>query len=282
MKRTGALLTIIGALALPTVAQAQIRHHPLRCKTGYVKRHVQRRHGRIVVRCAAKHQTTPTAKPPVVAPAPAPSAPPVTSTTATTIIALVNRSSDVSDTALPQIAQALQTQVNRDLAPAYANVSATGLDFTPTPVPPVIVLPVGSDQTPPAGAWTLTIMYVTDTQQMGYHSIRTDGTPYAEVSTETGVSPTRPWTMTASHELLEMLTDPRNNEQAIGPNGIGYAYEVADPVEATSYTIDGIVVSDFVAPNWFVTGASAPWDYASATPGPLQCATGGYVGTNRS
>src|SRR6266487_1107390 len=66
------------------------------------------------------------------------------------------------------------------------------------------------------------------------------------------------YTTTLSHELLEMIADPGVNLYAIGKCRIGgrsrtglFGLEVCDPVEANSYRIQGVKVSDWVVPEWF-------------------------------
>ena len=57
--------------------------------------------------------------------------------------------------------------------------------------------------------------------------------------------------VTASHELLEMMIDPGAQLWAQNTNGCFYAYEMCDAVEDEEYEIDGIAVSDFVHPSFF-------------------------------
>lgn len=68
------------------------------------------------------------------------------------------------------------------------------------------------------------------------------------------------WTVTLSHEVLEMVVNPRNNRLVIGPPDerevFFYAEEICDPVDADSYTINGVQVADFVLPSWFVPGSA--------------------------
>jgi hypothetical protein len=72
-----------------------------------------------------------------------------------------------------------------------------------------------------------------------------------------------------SHECLEEAVDPTADKWIKMPDGKEVAFEVADPVEADEYpipvTILGqtrqVVVSNFVLPSWFDTGAVAPFDY---------------------
>ena len=54
-----------------------------------------------------------------------------------------------------------------------------------------------------------------------------------------------------SHEVLEMFIDPNCNLWANDGRGSAYSFEVCDPVEAPTYTVNGISVSNFVSPAWF-------------------------------
>jgi N-acetylmuramoyl-L-alanine amidase-like protein len=93
------------------------------------------------------------------------------------------------------------------------------------------------------------------------------------------------WTVTASHELLEMLGDPDINLTALvqssDTTGRLYAYEVADPCEADSYgyTIGNTFVSDFVFPAWFESFAPAGTrlDQQGQIRKPFEILPGGYI-----
>lgn len=66
-----------------------------------------------------------------------------------------------------------------------------------------------------------------------------------------------------SHEILETLHDAGANGWAEKQDGSGLmgALETADPVQNTYYkTSGGVYVSNFVLPNYFIPGASGPWD----------------------
>ena len=54
-----------------------------------------------------------------------------------------------------------------------------------------------------------------------------------------------------SHEVLEMFVDPNCNLWANDGKGSAYSFEVCDPVEAPSYAVNGVSVSNFVTPSWF-------------------------------
>ncbi|MGB1014164.1 MAG: hypothetical protein ACPG4T_08535 [Nannocystaceae bacterium] len=65
------------------------------------------------------------------------------------------------------------------------------------------------------------------------------------------------WTVTLSHEVLEMLVNPRTDRLVRGPapyqggKNTLYVEEICDPVSARKYELDDISVSDFVYPGWF-------------------------------
>jgi len=84
----------------------------------------------------------------------------------------------------------------------------------------------------------------------------------------------------ASHELVEMLVDPATNMMTTGPDPtLIYAYESADPVEALSFKVDGIPMSDFVYPAYFETfrqPGSVQFDYMSKVTQPFQILADGY------
>ena len=95
------------------------------------------------------------------------------------------------------------------------------------------------------------------------------------------------WSLTASHELLEMLADPNINltvlVQAADTARTLYTYEVCDACEADNdgYEIGVVKVSDFVFPSWFEdfrTRGSTQFDQTNRIQSPLQLLSGGYIG----
>src|SRR5512135_775495 len=110
-------------------------------------------------------------------------------------IAVINASTAVSDDEVRTAAAALQIQVRRDFAPAW------GIDADLTVVP--------RGETPEAGAWWLVILDTSDSAgALGYHDLTPEGLPLAKVFAQSALKLGFQWTITASHELLEMLADP--------------------------------------------------------------------------
>jgi len=85
--------------------------------------------------------------------------------------------------------------------------------------------------------------------QQGDHTTLTpDGLPQSKVFVKTTFKNGDLVSVSASHELVEMLADPAINLMTMGPNAkTVYAYESADP----AYPVKGIPMSDFVYPSYF-------------------------------
>jgi hypothetical protein len=77
-----------------------------------------------------------------------------------------------------------------------------------------------------------------------------------------------------------MLVDPAINLLSTGPDPkIVYAYESADPVEAFSFKVQGIPMSDFVYPSYFEEfhkPKSVRFDQMNKVTKPFQILSGGY------
>lgn len=92
---------------------------------------------------------------------------------------------------------------------------------------------------------------------IGYHDANNRGLPYGFVFTEIAKAVDEPWSVTLSHEALELIGDPEVNVLAAGPHPakpnqvVYFWYEMCDAVQAESYDIDGVAVSDFVLPLYF-------------------------------
>jgi len=86
--------------------------------------------------------------------------------------------------------------------------------------------------------------------------------------------------VSASHELVEMLVDPAINMMTNGPDPkTMYAYESADPVEALDFPVKGIAMSDFVYPSFFERFRkpnSVQFDQMKQVTKPFQILKGGY------
>jgi len=92
---------------------------------------------------------------------------------------------------------------------------------------------------------------------LGYHETNLRGIPYGFVFTELSRELGENWTVTLSHEVLEMLGDPEANLLVQGPHPGGASrtvfhwFEMCDAVQSETYKIDEVEVSNFVLPLYF-------------------------------
>ena len=108
-----------------------------------------------------------------------------------------------------------------------------------------------------------------------------DGHPFALVQQSSG------WSLTASHECLEMLCDPLGNRVKAGKSPkpkqgrVEFLVEVCDPSEADefAYVVNGVIVSDFYTPDYFAPASSsgARYSFTGAIKKPRQVLKGGYL-----
>jgi hypothetical protein len=169
---------------------------------------------------------------------------------------------------------ALQQQVTNDFHPVW------GIDAE------LKMIPQGTPATP--GTWWLVILDDSDQAgALGYHDLTPDGLPLGKIFAASDLKAGDSWSVTASHELLEMLADPNINltvfVQDANTTGTLYAYEVCDACEDDSfgYKINNVLVSDFVYPAWFENfreEGSTQFDQMNQIKDPLALLTGGYIG----
>jgi len=117
---------------------------------------------------------------------------------------------------------------------------------------------------------------------LGYHDKTPAGLPFIKVfvkpTTEAGVS----LSSVLSHEIVEELINSEIDSLALIDNNDGTGtlvpQEGCDAVQANTYEVDGVQVSDFVLPSYFDTQSPGPWDYLGALTGPMPAlAAGGYT-----
>ena len=189
-------------------------------------------------------------------------------------VSIINASDVVSDAECRALTDALQIQVSRDFAPAWR------IDAKLTFVP--------KGQKPAPGTWWLSILDNTDRAEvLGHHDLTPDGLPIGKSFAGTDKRYGFEWTVTASHELLEMLANPDVNLTVLVHADHGdrklYAYEVCDPSEddGCAYSIDGIKVCNFVYPAYFQTfraPGSTKFDHQGKLTAPIPALLpGGYI-----
>ena len=188
-------------------------------------------------------------------------------------VALVSETPLIDFAQLSVTAAALNKQVTRDfgrLWHVHATVSAfEKLEDVPVDYWPVIIR---DDINEPGAA--------------GYHT-DDNGQPFSLVQADDG------WTLTSSHEVLEMLADPFGNRTVAGsppPNSpepisrferVTYLVEVCDPCEDSefAYASNGVTVSDFITPHYYEPNNSrgAQYSFRGNIQVPHTVLEGGYV-----
>jgi len=153
-------------------------------------------------------------------------------------VALVSEVEQVTCGQLNKVSAALQKQVIRDFRPLW-HINAT-------------VDPFESMEDIPLGYWPVII--VADVKGAAGVHLDRNGQPFALVEYGQGW-----WSLTASHETLEMLADPWGNRLIAGNSPkpdqgrVEFLVEVADPPEAPQfgYTVNGILLTDFLTPSFW-------------------------------
>lgn len=107
------------------------------------------------------------------------------------------------------------------------------------------------------------VLYVWDQidvdDALGYHEKNDRGIPYGFVFCDLAKKLEEPWSVTLSHEALELIGDPEANLLVVGPDPgdrrrkVFHWYEMCDAVQGESYEVDGIMVSNFVLPLYFTS-----------------------------
>jgi hypothetical protein len=115
---------------------------------------------------------------------------------------------------------------------------------------------------------------------LGYHDLTKDGQPAASIFVKTTLADKQLVSVTACHELFEMVIDPIANLWAEAADGTEYAYEMCDPVEEDTFEVDGIAMSNFVHPAWFEPFKHPPgtkYDHLGRLTKPFSMTKGGYM-----
>jgi hypothetical protein len=182
-------------------------------------------------------------------------------------VALVSDTRSVTPSELTRVAAALQKQAVRDFAPIW-EVRAT--------VDPFVRL-----EDVPIGYWPIIVRNDIKTDGAAGVHLDKDSQPFALVQYDES------WSLTASHECLEMLADPFGNRLIAGKSvkrgqgRVEYLVEVCDPSEAAdfAYTVNGVTVSDFFTPNFFdpQQAGGVRYSYTGAIKEPRQVLRGGYL-----
>lgn len=197
------------------------------------------------------------------------------------VVAIVNESTVLSDVIVQAAVVCLQAQIDEDYTPVYGKQAR--LEFHP------------KGYVVPEGTWELVFADNSDQAgALGYHETTANGDPIGFVFAGSDIQFGESWTVTASHELLEMMEDPdiQTLEEQDLPDGsmVLRSKELCDVCEDDSiaYTKptqvlpDGTLFkySDFVFPAYWNADAPAhaKLDFCGLITKPLTILPGGYIG----
>jgi hypothetical protein len=187
-------------------------------------------------------------------------------------VALVSETKELEMAVLSRVAAALQKQVSRDLKPVW-NVDGT-------------VEAYKSLKDVPPGYWPIIVKdNIGFTGVTGIH-LDKDGQPFALVKY---LKDDDDWTLHASSQLVDMLVDPLSNRVIAAPSPypednnkvVDILVEIAQPIQGKErgYRIDGVLVTDFVTPEFFSANRSSELRYSlkRSITGPLKILKEGYI-----
>jgi len=169
------------------------------------------------------------------------------------LISIVNHTRGrLKDEDVQAAIRAINRQIAHDFEP-YWNMSAElRLEGPVTKRPAKVTLPELRGDA---------VLYLWDTVDpdgaLGYHEANARGIPFGIVFIDLTEELEEPWSVTLSHEALELIGDPAVNLLVAGPHPgdqrkqVFHWYEMCDAVQAESYTVDGVNVSNFVLPLYF-------------------------------
>jgi hypothetical protein len=164
------------------------------------------------------------------------------------LICVLNQSNLVTNDQVATMTRAIAKQVKLDAAPLWDRSPAAVIYYsTAAEVPPNahVITVVDTIQNQPQGV-------------LGFHTEDKGGRLWGVVAAKPELDAhsqvmTGDWSVSSvlSHEVLELFIDPNCNLWATNDQGKVYSFEVCDPVEAPTYVVDDVSVSNFVTPAWF-------------------------------
>lgn len=170
-------------------------------------------------------------------------------------ISVINFGNQLDDETAQKAIRAVNRQITEDFVPIWGSAWELALHASAAD-------PLEPDSLEEESVRGDAVLYLVDESTLpgalGFHAINTAEIPFGFVFLLNDDD----WTVTLSHEALEMIIDPTANVLVPGPDPrdpgaekvVLHAYEVCDAVELTSYLIDGERVSNFITPNWFFAG----------------------------
>jgi hypothetical protein len=172
------------------------------------------------------------------------------------IISVINHTDgQISDAELQTVIRAINRQIAEDFEPYWSIGAELRLEGRSDKKPS------GNSLADMRGSAVLYLWNDTDVEgALGYHDRNNRGIPYGFVFTDLARQLGEPWSVTLSHEALEMIGDAEVNLLVAGPHPakprqtVFHWFEMCDAVQAEIYRVDGVDVSNFLLPLYFTGG----------------------------
>jgi hypothetical protein len=174
------------------------------------------------------------------------------------VISIVNFTDTLPDEEVQGVIRAINRQITQDFQPYWSIGATLRLEGHTNK----------TDRQHPEELRGDAIIYLWDKaadvpNAIGYHDRNNRGLPYGFVFTEIAKEVGENWSVTLSHEALELIGDSDVNILAAGPHPkkpnevVYFWYEMCDAVQAESYELDSVAVSNFVLPLYFTSEAES-------------------------
>jgi hypothetical protein len=170
------------------------------------------------------------------------------------LISVVNHTGgEVDDGRLQTVLRAINRQIEEDFAPYWGMTATVRLEGA------LDSKPKAEEATSLRGDAVIYLVAESPkaSDVLGFHDINNSGIPFGFVFLDIAKEVGENWSVTLSHEVLELIADPEANLLVAGPHPsdpkreVFHWYEVCDAVQDETYEIDGIAVSNFVLPLYF-------------------------------
>jgi hypothetical protein len=189
---------------------------------------------------------------------------------------IANLSTELDSTSLANVLAAIQTQVWQDFHPEWgrgdtltvvkASLDAKKKALIDDQEAPIIYLGDKSQDQQGGGA-----------NVHGYHRTNHGKVAYGFVYLDVCKAANEHWSITLSHEVLELLANPKVDAHRKGPDPrpgkppgatVDYRLEICDPTQSDTYKIGDVAVANFVSRRYY--GENGPWAWTNQRKLPLE------------
>ena len=169
------------------------------------------------------------------------------------IISVINHTKDIPDEEVHAALRSINRQIEFDFRPYWSKAATLRLEGRSGKRVNRETL---SDMRGDAVLYLWDEVDVDDA--LGYHERNHRGIPFSFVFSRLATDMGESWSTTLSHEALELIGDPEVNLLVQGPHpetgkDVFHWYELCDAVQAESYQIDEVDVSNFLLPLYFTS-----------------------------